>query len=277
MNKFLDKYIIWICLILIIGVIYIIDTYYIKHNDKTVIHKPSQYSKNLGNHKIQTFSRAKKQLQSIYSQLNLKTSFYCDCEFIKTKKTNLVNYKHCSYNNHLYTNKKKLSKRATRIEWEHIVPISEFGQQLDSWTHGHKACKSKRGRKCARKVNKFFGLIEADMHNLVPAIGEVNQLRSNYNMTNIFGEKRNFGSCDLEIYNYQIEPASHKKGNVARIYKYMNASYPEFNIISTPQEQNLFDSWDKSDPVDTAECKREQAIFKIQGNHNNYIYLACKG
>ena len=40
--------------------------------------------------------------------------------------------------------------------------------------------------------------MEADMYNLFPAIGEVNGLRSNYPMTIIKGEEREFGKWDGE-------------------------------------------------------------------------------
>ena len=42
-------------------------------------------------------------------------------------------------------------------------------------------------------MNREFKRMEADMFNLFPAIGEVNGLRSNYPMTIIEGEEREFG------------------------------------------------------------------------------------
>ena len=44
------------------------------------------------------------------------------------------------------------------------------------------------------------------MYNLVPAVGEINGLRSNYNFGIIPGEKREFGSCDMEIEGQKAEP-----------------------------------------------------------------------
>ena len=48
--------------------------------------------------------------------------------------------------------------------------------------------------------------MEADLYNLYPAIGEVNGLRSNYSMAMIPGEKREFGTCDVEIEDKKVEP-----------------------------------------------------------------------
>ena len=44
------------------------------------------------------------------------------------------------------------------------------------------------------------------MYNLVPAVGEINGLRSNYSFGMISGEKREFGSCDMEIESRKAEP-----------------------------------------------------------------------
>ncbi len=48
--------------------------------------------------------------------------------------------------------------------------------------------------------------MESDLYNLVPAIGEINGLRSNYSFAMIPGEKREFGTCDLEIENRKAVP-----------------------------------------------------------------------
>ena len=59
--------------------------------------------------------------------------------------------------------------------------------------------------------------MEADMYNLFPAIGEVNGLRSNYSMTIIKGEFREFGKCDVEI-KKKIELRDEVRGDIARTY-----------------------------------------------------------
>ena len=48
--------------------------------------------------------------------------------------------------------------------------------------------------------------MQADLYNLQPAIGEVNGLRSNYQIAIIKGEPREFGKCDIEIQNKKVEP-----------------------------------------------------------------------
>ena len=68
-------------------------------------------------------------------------------------------------------------------------------------------------------------------------------------MSIISGEKRIFGKCDVEIKNNKIEPAEHIKGNIARTYIYMSETYPRYINLSFI-EQDLFNLWDKQDPVD---------------------------
>lgn len=132
---------------------------------------------------------------------------------------------------------KKSAKRARRLEWEHVVPAQAFGQSFKEWRSGHPKCVNKKGkpfkgRNCARKVAVPFRYMEADLYNLYPAIGEVNGLRSNYSMAMIPGEKRAFGSCDVEIEGNKFEPRPDIRGDIARTYFYMDKAYPGRGIIS---------------------------------------------
>ena len=155
----------------------------------------------LGNSRYQSFSKAKKiLLREVYH--NHRVTFYCGCEFTPDKKVSHSNG---------YVPKKK-GKRARRLEWEHIVPAHAFGQSFPEWRNGHPKCvdskgKAFKGRNCARKVAIKFRYMESDMYNLVPAVGEINGLRSNYSFAIIHGEKREFGTCDMEIENGKAEPS----------------------------------------------------------------------
>ena len=77
--------------------------------------------------------------------------------------------------------------------------------------------------------------MQADLYNLQPAIGEVNGLRSNYQIGEIDGEVREFGKCDVEIKNKKVEPAPKIRGDIARTYLYMEYAYPKYVIFN----QNL--------------------------------------
>ena len=116
--------------------------------------------------------------------------------------------------------------------------------------------------------------MEADMYNLFPAIGEVNGLRSNYPMTIIEGEEREFGKCNVEIKRRRVEPREEVHGEIARTSMYMDSVYPGKGIISK-KNRSMFEEWNRSDPVDEWECERAKKIEKIQGNRNEVVMGNC--
>ena len=221
-----------------------------------------------GNATIKSFSKAKKILQRQIYHDN-RVTFYCDCPFDEHK--NIVP-------SDKYKPKKKW-KRAHRVEWEHIVPAHAFGQSFKAWRDGHPECVDKKGRpfkgrNCARKTAIKFRYMEADLYNLVPSVGEINALRSNYSFAMIPGEKREFGKCDMEIENRKAEPKPDIRSNIARTYFYMDNAYPGHGIISK-KNLKLFKTWDKQDPVDDWECERCKRIERIQGNENSFVKREC--
>jgi deoxyribonuclease-1 len=117
--------------------------------------------------------------------------------------------------------------------------------------------------------------MEADMYNLVPAVGEINGDRSNYSFAEIPGEPREYGACDFEIVNRKAEPRPEIRGDIARIYFYMDWAYPGHGIISR-KNKKLFEAWAKQDPVDAWECERVKRIEAIQGNENPFVKKECR-
>ncbi len=116
--------------------------------------------------------------------------------------------------------------------------------------------------------------MERDLYNLVPAVGEINALRSNYSFAMIPGETREFGNCDMEIEERKAEPPPDKRGNIARTYLYMNSGYPGHGIISK-KNRELFLIWNKQNPVDEWECDRASRIEEIQDNENLFVKGMC--
>lgn len=112
--------------------------------------------------------------------------------------------------------------------------------------------------------------MESDLYNLVPAIGEVNGDRSNFKFGMIVGEKRMYGRCDVEIdfKSKRAEPKPDVRGDIARVYFYMRDRY---GINLSKQQKQLFIAWNKSDPIDDWEIKKNKMVLDIQGNGNPYI------
>jgi deoxyribonuclease-1 len=172
----------------------------------------------------------------------------------------------------------KDARRASRREWEHVVPAHAFGQSFVEWREGSPACpkkgKKSRGRNCAR-TNHDFNLMESDLYNLWPEIGELNGLRNNFSMAQISGRAKTFGGCTAKIADKKFEPMDRAKGTVARVYKYMDWKYPGHGIISE-KNRSLFDVWDQQYPVTDYECAIGVKVRNLQGNANPVLAARCK-
>jgi deoxyribonuclease-1 len=228
---------------------------------------PSLNASTRGNQKVKNFRQAKKLMVEVYK--DHRTTFYCDCEYENKK----ISTQTCGYIPKK-NRKGRISKRAFRLEWEHVTPAQVFGRSFPEWKRGHSKCqrkgKSYKGRKCVRKASLEFRRMEADLYNLVPAIGQINGLRSNYSFAMIEGEAREFGACDFEIRSRKTEPKPDIRGDIARTYFYMEWAYPNRGIVSR-KNRKLFEAWNKQDPVDQWERVRAGRIERLQGNTNPFI------
>lgn len=209
-----------------------------------------------------SFSVAKRILdRQIYTGTD-RVTFYCGCDYAPAPNPNKPSRTRLTPDaDSCGLKPRKNADRAGRIEWEHVVPAWEFGHQLQCWQKG--------GRKACRKDPKFR-MMEADLMNLVPAVGEINGDRSNFRFGMIAGEPRKYGACDFEVDFKQrvAEPAEHVRGDIARIYFYMEDQYG-FKI--SRKQRQLFEAWDRIDPVDDRESVRAERISAIQGDMNQFV------
>lgn len=206
------------------------------------------------------FDNAKTQLIKLYKSHPEQTTFYCGCEFSFNNKKGVVDFTKCGYE------PRKNKDRAKRIEWEHVMPAEKFGRHLQCWRNG--------GRKeCKKDVT--FNLMEGDMHNLQPSIGEVNGDRSNYRYSQFTKEFNQYGQCKVAVdfRDCKFQPRDEIRGVIARTYFYMSDKY---NINLSDSERNLMTSWKKIYPPDKWECERNKLIKSIQGNDNKFITKQCK-
>ncbi len=221
-----------------------------------------------GNAWNDSFNKAKHILEEQVYKDHRRT-FYCDAIF--DEQNNVSQLDGFIAKSH--------GKRAAKIEWEHIVPAENFGRTFIEWREGSDECvdnkgKAFKGRKCAEKVSMDYRYMQADMHNLVPAIGAVNAARSNYNFTLLPDAISSFGSCQMKIEDKKVEPPVRARGMIARTYKYMEQEYPRYSIGGA--QKKLMDAWDKMYPPDAWECMRASQIAKIQGNRNEITEARCR-
>ena len=223
-----------------------------------------------GNQTINSYSHARTLLYEVFKLTEGKT-LYCNC--LHTNR--VINASSCGYipssNN----------ERAKRTEVEHMVPASAFGRSFAEWQNPQRFPKCRRsngkrksGRDCAR-TNLEFRRMEADMYNLWLSIGELNAHRANFKIGIIPGEPRNYGSCDFEVANQQVEPRPEVRGIMARAYLYMDTTYPNRGVIANESLRSLLKQWDLQHPITKAEHKWASEIQRIQGNCNPFV-LNCK-
>jgi deoxyribonuclease-1 len=197
-----------------------------------------------------TFSEAKKIGWRLYAPQS--TEFYCGCKYTDNK----VNLKGCGY-----VPRKSLA-RASRIEWEHIVPAWQIGHQLRCWQNG--------GRQNCTRHDKRYQQAEADLHNLVPSIGEVNGDRNNFSFGWLPERQGQYGSCltQVDFKARKVMPRPTIRGMIARTYFYMSKRY---NLRLSDQDRQLYQAWNKTYPVQLWERQRNQRVACVMGHGNEFV------
>jgi len=103
------------------------------------------------------------------------------------------------------------------------------------------------GARCCRLSDKLYQAYNRDLFNILPMV-------------------------EANVKHMQ-EPPLHMRGNIARVYLYMNAQY---GLNLSYEEQIRYLKWHKQDKVDEKECKLYRQIVDLQGNINPWIESACK-
>ena len=158
---------------------------------------------------LPTFEAAKKVARDgIYADHHV--DFYCGCAFTPNASGSggKIDASACGYK------PRKNKARGKVLEWEHVMPAYFFGHNRVCWKTGNAKCVKSdgaafKGRACCAKVDKTFKRIEADLHNLTPAVGELNGDRSNQPYGIVEGEPREYGACNFEIGACQKGTDSH--------------------------------------------------------------------
>lgn len=209
----------------------------------------------------QFFSEAKVQArQNVYSDRNQSQlgTLYCGCKWRWTGKTGgRVDLDSCGYES------RKNANRAARIEWEHIVPAWVIGRQRQCWQKG--------GRKNCTRNDPVFRVMEANLFNLTPVVGEVNGDRSNYLYGMVSRTMPNhYGQCTTrtDFKDKTTEPRDAVKGFVARVTFYM---YDRYGLSMSKSQQRILMAWNRQFPVSTWERERDNRIAKLMGHHNSYV------
>lgn len=208
----------------------------------------------------QTFARAKFVAGKLFDD-NRKT-LYCGCEF---DNHGAINLDSCGMQS--AANK----ARAHRVEWEHMMPAENFGRHFACWRQAlcEKGGKSYRGRRCCQKIDAHYRRMEAELYNLWPAVGIVNQARSNYRFSGM-GKRERFYGCDFtyDSARRQVEPRDIAKGIVARANLFVADHY---KIRMSDAQRRLFIRWNRQFPPGPDERLWAGRVAAIEGYPNPYI------
>ena len=108
------------------------------------------------------------------------------------------------------------------------------------------------------------------MHNLFPAVGELNADRSNFRFDFELPKKGQYGQCEFNV-DFKAKRAKVReaiRGIIARDYLYFNKQY---SMKLSKQELRKYQAWNKMYPPNKWELQRNRRIAKVQGNPNEFI------
>jgi deoxyribonuclease-1 len=117
-------------------------------------------------------------------------------------------------------------------------------------------------------ANPQYPYMLSDLHNLYPDQSRIELARRNALFGDVGdGGRSTLAECDFKSAYQLVEPRDAAKGNVARAIFYMHTEYG-LPIVGQPQ---MFQQWNRLDPVDDEERARNSRIEALQGNRNRFI------
>ena len=159
--------------------------------------------------------------------------------------------------------------------WIQVVPDTFYGRNMACMTK--PVCVNAFSGKlfgspmCCRRINEKYRQIESELFNLIPVTSEFAKIYQG----KIFGEvkKVKWLIGNVKIDDKYIEPPEQIKGDIARVYLYMDERY---GLQISLEQKELFRRWHRLDAVDKRECALAKIIMKVQNRTNHLITEGCK-
>jgi hypothetical protein len=118
----------------------------------------------------------------------------------------------------------------------------------------------------------------SDLNHLRPTFITPNNKRANFPFYYVTNPVYIVGSSGARLGNGYFEPPDKVKGDVARVLFYFVVRYYDRSISSSMDYDNFFISkiktymlWNRLDPPDDNEKRRNDLVYKYQGNRNPFI------
>lgn len=159
-----------------------------------------------------------------------------------------------------------------KIEWEHIMPASKMLDDLQECKIGYEQNKEsyQSPRDYCQRTNSVYRKRVSDLHNLVPAIAQINRDRkdiaySEQNKTSMKNKKNLNDFNDLRKCGYRqgdvFLPRADARGWIARTMLYMEKMYG----INLKEEKGKYENWARRYRPSQKEVKVRQIINTIMG------------
>lgn len=167
-------------------------------------------------------------------------------------------------------------KKESEVEFIRIVPEEMMGKTRRCWSE--KICTNLSGKPysgpaCCRKSDERYQAYDRDIFNIIPVTKELAKAIKGYRYTETKEISRKLCSLVFSDEKKTVEPPLFMKGNIARVYLYMNEQY----ALNLPyEEQMLYLKWHALDPVDAKECAVHEQVRKLQGRTNPWIRSSCE-
>lgn len=211
-----------------------------------------------------TFSGAKSRMYKLHRELNHQLTVYCGCSYKSYGTRTKVDLKGCDF-------PRTPKRRDKRVEAEHIFPAHHFGHHRPCWRQ--KLCSKRRrgktvkykGRDCCMKTDPVFRAAHNDLHNLWPAVGSVNGVRSNFRYGVLDEVSRRWCAYGLDRTLRVFSPPLRVRGIAARAHLYMAWRY---GFRLSDQQRKLFEAWHQEQPPTDLERQRAEMIRRIQESTN---------
>lgn len=161
------------------------------------------------------------------------------------------------------------------VKWIQVVPDSFYGRNRECMNE--EVCVSKytgksyKGKRCCRQSDAAYRKMEADLFNLIPVVSAIADKRKDQIFMKV--EKAKYMVGKVKMDEKAIEPPDNLKGDIARVYLYMNQRY---GLELSLEEKEDYYYWHKLDSVDKRECAIAKTIMKIQGSSNRWIKEGCR-
>jgi len=131
---------------------------------------------------------------------------------------------------------------------------------------------------CKSFIKNYYNA-HLDAHNIFLTSAYTNTYRSNYkyiDTKNIdYVSKKKFNFIDSNNYrntkNKLFLPCNYSRGIIARTIKYMLYNYDKLLLEDIIIDEETLEKWDINYPPTKFEIKKNELIYKFQGNKNIFI------